>query len=125
MKTIITLHFTNRDCVSGRANSLNPYGSKDLQFTDANVVGLRQEPQTYESELAVYKEPQLDHLNRIVFTVFDTIQNYPVAELMVELGQRRMRWIKPVMHYRLTPFELDLELDQSPAIPSQLGSIAV
>lgn len=125
MKTIVTLDFTNRDVVSGRSNSLNQFGSQDLQFIDANVVALRQAPQSYPSELGFYKEPQIDHLRRIVFTIYDVIQNYPVAELFVELGNRRMRWLKPMTHYRITPFELDLELIHDPAIPSQLGSIAV
>lgn len=125
MKTTIVLDFTNRDCVSGRSSSLLHVGVKDHRFIDANVISLRQGPQTYESELCAYKEPQLDHLQRIVFTVFDVIQNRPVAELVVELEQKRMRWIKPMTMYRLTPFQLELELVQDPAIPTHLESIAV
>lgn len=125
MRTHITLDFTNHDVVSGRSNSLVHVGVKDHRFIDANIVALRQGPQNYESELCAYKEPQLDHLQRIVFTVFDKIQNRPVAELLVELEQKRMRWIKPMTMYRVTPFELDLELVQDPAIPTHLWSIAV
>lgn len=123
MRTILTCDFTNRSVVSGRSNSLANVGSKDLQFIDANIVALRQGVQSYPSELGFYKEPQLDHLRRIVFTVYDVIQNYPIAELYVELGDREIRWIKPMTHYRVTPFELDLELIQYG--PSHLPSIAV
>ena len=125
MRTIITLDFTNHTVVSGRSNSLRKHGNPELRFTDANVVALRQGPQNYESGLGFYKEPQLDHLTRIVFTVFDTVQNYPIAELEVELEKKQMRWIKPMTFYRILPFELDLELIQDPTIPTHLPSIAI
>lgn len=125
MKTNITLDYSNRDTVSGRSSSLVHVGDKDLRFVDANVLAVTQGPQTYESELGFYKEPQLEFPNRVVFTFFDKVQNYPVAELEVELQLKRLRWIKPVTMYRLTPFQVILELSQDPAIPEHQWSIAV
>jgi len=125
MKTSITLDYSNRGVVSGRSNSLVHIGSPDHTFIDANVLSITQGPQNYESELGVYKEPQLEFPNRIVFIFFDRIQNEMIAELEVELQLKRMRWIKPVSMRRLTPFQTVLELSQDPAIPSHLWSIAV
>jgi len=111
--------------VSGRSSSLANVGSKDHQFVDADVVALTQGPQSYESELEFYKEPQLEFPTRVVFTIFDKIQNYPVAELEIELRKKQLRWIKPWTHYRTTPFDMELVLIQDLDILQHLGSIAV
>lgn len=125
MKTRLLLDYSNRGVVSGRSNSLVHHGSPDHQFTDVNVLAVTQGPQTYESELGFYKEPQLEFPNRVVFTFFDKIQNQLIAELEVELQLKRMRWIKSVTMFRVTPFQVELELIQDPAVPSHLWSIAV
>uniref|UniRef100_A0AB39CDJ9 Uncharacterized protein n=1 Tax=Pseudomonas phage RVTF4 TaxID=3236931 RepID=A0AB39CDJ9_9VIRU len=111
--------------VSGRSSSLAHLGSKDHQFIDANVVSLTQGPQSYESELDFYKEPGLEFPTKVVFTFFDRIQNYPVAELEVELRNKQLRWIKPWTHYRTTPFDVELELIQDLDILQHQWSIAV
>lgn len=125
MKTRLLLDYSNRGVVSGRSNSLVHHGSPDLQFTDVNVLAVTQGPQTYESELGFYKEPQLEFPNRIVFTFFDKIQNQLIAELEVELQLKRMRWIKSVTMFRVTPFQVEIELIQDPTIPAHLWSIAI
>lgn len=111
--------------VSGRSSSLVHLGSADHQFLDANIVSVSQGPQSYESELGFYKEPQLEFPTRVVFTIFDVIQNYPIAELEIELREKRLRWIKPWTHYRTTPFDLELELIQDLDILQHQWSIAV
>ncbi|WDS62150.1 hypothetical protein [Pseudomonas phage D6] len=88
-------------------------------------MSITQGPQNYESELGVYKEPQIEFPNRIIFTFFDRIQNQMIAELEIELQLKHMRWIKPVSMTRLTPFQTVVEFSQDPAIPSHLWSIAV
>lgn len=121
----IILDYTNRAVVSGRSSSLVHVGDQNLQFIDADVIAALQQPQNYESEIGFYKEPQLEFPTRVVFTFFDSIQNYPIAELEIELQKKRLRWIKPVLMYRLTGFQVILELKQSPTIPTHLWSIAV
>lgn len=125
LKTPIQLNFNTRDCVSGRSSSLVHFGDPDHQFIDADVVTLTQGPQTYESELGFYKEPQLEFPTRLVFIFFDRVQNYPVAELELELREKRMRWIKPYTHYRITPFDVTIELIQDLDILQHQWSIAV
>ncbi|QBJ02819.1 hypothetical protein MZD04_gp293 [Pseudomonas phage Psa21] len=88
-------------------------------------MSITQGPQNYESELGVYKEPQIEFPNRVIFTFFDKIQNQMIAELEIELQLKRLRWIKPVSMRRMTPFQTTIELSQDPAILVHLPSIAV
>lgn len=125
MKTTLTLDFSNRGVVSGRSSSLVHVGSKEHTFIDVDVLSITQAPQNYESELGVYKEPQIEFPNRVIFTFFDKIQNQMIAELEIELQLKRLRWIKPVSMRRMTPFQTTIELSQDPAILVHLPSIAV
>lgn len=111
--------------VSGRSSSLVHVGSKDHQFIDADVIALTQGPQSHQSELGFYKEPSLEFPTRIVFTFFDKVVNYPIAELEIELRLKRLRWIKPYTHYRIKPFDVTIELTQDLDDLQHQWSIAV